>query len=96
MVKESQLVFQEVHKTERRIVLPTFLHVTKSTEHYECIYIPYFIHPDDDNRVILTPLEDLTNEYVNASYVTVSVATIKKRLYSPTAYRVSLNRKCSL
>ena len=96
MVWESQLVFQEVHKTERRIVLPTFLHVTKSRDHYKCIHIPYFIHPDDDNRVILTPLEHLTNEYVNASYVTVSVATIKKRGYIPPPHRVSLNRKCSL
>ena len=30
---------------------------------------------DDDNRVILEPMEDLTNEYINASYVDVSPQT---------------------
>ena len=43
---------------------------------------------DDDNRVVLEPMEDLTNEYINASYVDVSLQTFMqntcKHVFCPT------------
>ena len=87
----------EVHKTEKRIVFVTFLHV--STHNFN--FLTYYMHLsgivliDDDNRVILTPLEDLTDDYMNASYMNVSIYIVlscsKKEFLFP--YRAIQNRK---
>ena len=47
-------------------------------EFVSCLHLHFnksWFITDDDNRVILEPMEDLTNEYINASYVDVSPQT---------------------
>ena len=42
------------------------------------MYHNNYYNTDDDNRVILTPMEDLSNDYINASYVDVSVSMLTR------------------
>ena len=71
MGKESRSQWQGVWRTGKRIVLQTSLHVSLSqlTRAIRCV----LWCADDDSRVILNALDDLTDNYINASYVDVSI-----------------------